>query len=286
MTNPVDFYSTQSLITDPGTYKNLFDNLPRNLPDLHQCIQNVYIHVWKVRKHNPDWLKGRPHEYESRTIAKSLALVMAHDDRPLTDDRPKSKKLIIDCRHFAVLLASMLRHQGIPARVRCGFATYLEKSHYQDHWITEYWNGERWVLEDPDLLKHDMASETFITGGKAWQLIRDKTMSDLQFGFSAHELGEWAVRFDLPRDLAALNKMEMLSGDSWGDMAKQTPLVTSKDRKLLDEAATWSLTPDSDFEGMRSFYESVDSLRVPETIHLYNYITNKHKTVQWDDRPE
>ncbi len=280
-----DFYISQSPITDAGSYSHLFDNLPHDLPRLHQIVQNVYIHVWKVRKYNPEWLKGRTHEYESRSVAKSLSLVMGHDTRPLTEARPKSEKLIIDCRHFAVLLTSMLRHQGIPARTRCGFATYLEKSHYQDHWVTEYWNGERWVMEDPDLLKHDMSPDEFITGGKAWQMIRANEVSDLKFGFGPGALGGWAVRYDLPRDLAALNKFEMLSGDSWGDMEKQEPLVNSRDRKLLDEAAQWSLAPNEDFEAMRAFYEATDSLRVPDTIKLYNYIEDKNKTVSWDDRP-
>lgn len=280
-----DIYISQSPITDPGSYRSLFDNLPHDLAGLHQIVQNVYIHVWKVRKYNPEWLKGRTHEYESRSVAKSLELIMGHDKRPLTEARPKSEKLIIDCRHFAVLLTSMLRHQGIPARTRCGFATYLEKSHYQDHWVTEYWNGERWVMEDSDLLKHDMPAGEFITGGKAWQMIRNNEVSDLKFGFDPHALGAWAVRYDLPRDLAALNKFEMLSGDIWGDMEKQEPLVNGKDRKLLDEAAKWSLAPNEDFDAMREFYEATDSLRVPETIKLYNYIEDKNKTVSWDDRP-
>lgn len=280
-----DIYISQSTITDPGSYNTLFDDLPHDLPGLHQAIQNVYIHVWKVRKYNPEWLKGRTHEYESRSVAKSLALVMGHDKRPLTEARPKSEKLIIDCRHFAVLLTSMLRHQGVPARTRCGFATYLEKSHYQDHWVTEYWNGERWVMEDPDLLKHDMSPDEFITGGKAWQMIRANEISDLKFGFSPDALGAWAVRYDLPRDLAALNKFEMLSGDSWGDMDKQEPMVNGRDRKLLDEAAKWSLAPNEDFDAMHQFYESTDSLRVPDTIKLYNYIEDKNKNTAWDDRP-
>ncbi|MBI1278391.1 MAG: hypothetical protein GC179_09710 [Anaerolineaceae bacterium] len=280
-----DVYISQSTITDPGSYGYLFDDLPRDLPGLHQVIQNVYIHVWKVRKYNPEWLKGRTHEYESRSVAKSLALVMGHDNRPLTEARPKSEKLIIDCRHFAVLLTSMLRHQGIPARTRCGFATYLEDSHYQDHWVTEYWNGDRWVMEDPDLLKHDMSNDEFITGGRAWQMIRSDEASGLQFGFEPHVRGEWVVRYDLPRDLAALNKYEMLSGDSWGDMEKQEALVNGRDRKLLDEAAKWSLAPNSDFDGMHHFYESTDSLRVPDTIKLYNYIEDKNKNIAWDDRP-
>ena len=279
-----EFYISQSTITDPGSYRYLFNNLPHDLTSLHQIVQNIYIHVWKVRKYNTEWLEGRTHEYESRSVAKSLSLVMRHDTRLLTEARPKSDKLIVDCRHFAVLLVSMLRHQGIPARARCGFATYLEKSHYQDHWVAEYWNGERWILEDSDVLKHDISRDEFITGGKAWQMIRSNEISDLKFGFSPHDLGAWAVRFDLPRDLAALNKFEMLSGDSWGDMEKKEPLVNSRDRKLLDEAAQWTLGGNDKFDAMRQFYEATDSLHVPDTIKLYNYIDNKSKTLLWDDR--
>ncbi|MCA0454284.1 MAG: transglutaminase-like domain-containing protein [Chloroflexi bacterium] len=281
----LDFYTQHSPITHPGAYAHLYNDLPRELPALHQVIQNIYIHVWKVRKYNPEWLKGRTHEYESRSVAKSLSLVMAHNSRPLTEARPKNQKLIIDCRHFAVLLVSMLRSQGVPARVRVGFASYLEQSHLQDHWVCEYWNGDRWVMDDPDLLKHDITPEEFVTGGRAWQMIRKREVPDIQFGFSPHDRGEWAVRYDLPRDLAAMNKFEMLSGDAWGVAEKKDPMVNARDRKLLDEAAAVVGKVDTDFEAMRQFYDANDALRVPDTIHLYNYIDNKNKTVAWDDRP-
>jgi hypothetical protein len=280
------YYAAHSSITDPGVHRALFDDLPRDLPTLHQIVQNIYIHVWKIRKYHPGWLKGRTHEIESRTVEKSLSRVLEHDTRPLTEVRPKEKKLIIDCRHFAVLLVAMLRHQGIPARARCGFATYLEKSHYQDHWVCEYWNADqgRWILEDPDLVKHDVSRDEFITGGKAWQLVRSGQMSDLQFGFAPDMLGMWAVRFDLVRDFASLNGFECLSGDSWGIIDKPEPTITGRDLKLLDEAAAWSLSDDGQFEAMRAFYESHDAFRVPRIIHTYNYVADKNLEVNLDER--
>ncbi|MEZ4672448.1 MAG: transglutaminase domain-containing protein [Anaerolineae bacterium] len=280
----LEFYAEHSPLTDPGPFAPLLDDLPRDLAGLHQIVQNVYIHVWKIRKYHPDWLKGRTHEYESRSVAHSLALVMKHSDRPLNEARPEAKKLIVDCRHHAVLLCALLRQQGVAARVRCGFATYLEKTHYQDHWVCEYWDGERWRMEDPDLVKHDVTAEEFITGGRAWQMIRSKQISDMQFGFGPGALGEWAMRYDLPRDLAALNKYELLSGDSWGLMEKKEPLVTSKDRALLDEAARWSTADNTDFAAMRHFYEGTEGLRVLDEVNLYNYIENKTKRGAWDDR--
>jgi hypothetical protein len=201
----------------------------------------------------------------------------------LTVERPREKKLIVDCRHHAALLCTILRHQGIPARVRCGFATYLEKTHYQDHWITEYWKAdeERWVLEDPDLVKHDIAREEFITAGKAWQMIRSGEMSDMQVGYDPHTRGEWVARFNVTRDLACLNGFEGLSGDSWGMMEKPEPTVTTRDRKLLDEAAAWTLVDNDQFEGMCAFYEAQDLFRVPPTIKSYNYVVDRTEMVNW-----
>jgi hypothetical protein len=279
------YYTAQSAITDPGEYAAYFDGLPTDLPALHQVVQNIFIHVWKIRKYHKHLLNGRTHEIESRRVEKSLALVLAHDDRPLTEERPLEKKLIIDCRHFAVLLCALLRHQGVPARVRCGFATYLEKSHYQDHWVTEYWDAgqERWILEDPDLVKHDMPRDEFITAGKAWQMVRSGQISDLQFGYGPDMLGEWAIRFDLTRDLASINGFEGLSGDEWGMMEKAEPVVSTKDRKLLDEAAAWSLADNSQFEAMRSFYQANDLFRVPPVINSYNYVIDKNAKVNLAD---
>ncbi|MEO8608211.1 MAG: transglutaminase-like domain-containing protein [Chloroflexota bacterium] len=279
------YYRAQTEITDPGEYAVRFDNLPSDLPGLHQIVQNVYIHVWKIRKYHPHLLEGRTHEIESRRVSKSLALTLAHDDRPLTLERPLEKKLIVDCRHFATLLCSMLRYHGIPARVRCGFATYLEKSHYQDHWVTEYWDAGagRWLLEDPDLKMHDVARNQFITAGDAWQQVRSGKTSDLQFGFSPDMRGAWALRYDVPRDLACLNGFEGLSSDEWGDlMGKPEPTLTTKDRNLFDEAAAWTLVDNSQFSAMRNFYENTPSFRVPRNIKTYNYVIDQNKPVDLD----
>ena len=57
------YYTQQTPLTDPGKHAALFDELPRDLPGLHQVVQNLLIHVWKVRKYHKAWLKGRTHEY-------------------------------------------------------------------------------------------------------------------------------------------------------------------------------------------------------------------------------
>jgi transglutaminase-like putative cysteine protease len=44
-----------------------------------------------------------------------LECLLAQDDRPLTAGRPVDTRLVGVCRHFTVLLAGMLRAQGVIA---------------------------------------------------------------------------------------------------------------------------------------------------------------------------
>jgi hypothetical protein len=272
MSNPLSDYARHSPITDPGPYAALLDGLPDDLPGLHQCVQNVLIHNWKVRKYHREWLAGRTNEYARRTVARMLEGILQHHDAPLTVERPEVERLITDCRHAATLLCAMLRARGTPARVRCGFATYLEEGHYQDHWVCEYWDGARWMMEDPDLMKHDVPPEQFYTGGRAWQMARAGAMSADRFGYAPDERGLWIIRQDLVRDLASLNRMEMLSSDCWGLIEVDNP--TDDQTALLDEAAVHTLAGNEGYNAMRDFYEHTPGFKVPPTVTLYNYVAN------------
>jgi Transglutaminase-like superfamily len=86
----------------------------------------------------------------SRSVAEQLHYIQAVDDRPLAVPRPVSSRLLGSCRDFALLVCGVLRHHGVPARVRCGFATYLGPNRYEDHWICEHWmqRQHRWSIVD------------------------------------------------------------------------------------------------------------------------------------------
>jgi transglutaminase-like putative cysteine protease len=65
----------------------------------------------------------------------------------------EGKRVAGTCRHFAVLSCALLRHRGIAAHVRCGFATYFQPGQGLDHWITEYRDdsGTRWIRVDSEI---------------------------------------------------------------------------------------------------------------------------------------
>lgn len=273
----LEYYRQHSPATDPKEHAALFESLPHDLPDLHQIVQNVLIHVWKIRKYHSDWLAGRTHEIESRTISDLLTLIQQHDPQPLTVERPREKKLIVDCRHFAGLLCAMLRHQNIPARVRNGFATYLTDTHYQDHWVCEYWNGERWLLEDPDLVMHDIPRDQFMVAGQVWAQCRAGETDPNRYGYSPEWCGLWVIRNNLIRDLAALNKVEEMSLALWGLILDSPETLSAEMLQALDRAAAATL--DASSNDPRTVYES-SPLRAPTTVEIHNYVSDTHHSIQ------
>jgi hypothetical protein len=282
-TQPLDFYRQHSPATDPGKYSALFDKLPSDLAELHRIVQNVLIHVWKIRKYHPHLL--RSHEIESRRVEDMLALINEHDPQPVTIERPIEKKLIVDCRHFAGFLCALLRHQSIPARSRNGFATYLETSHYQDHWATQYWNAtdQRWVMDDADLKLHDIPADKFIVAGQAWQACRTEQDTATKYGYGSDWCGWYAISNNLVHDLASLNQAEELSLGTWGIMTHENipfSAYSAADVALLDAAAAHTQADNQGFAAMRDFYQQSERLRVPPTLQSHNYITDRFTTVE------
>ena len=274
-------FSQQGPISDPGTYASLFDNLPTSIYDLVRIVQGTTIHVfWAERygvKHTPE----RQAEVQLRTMPRRLERTLELDPRPLTEPRALEQKLVGNCRDHSLLLAAMLRHQGVPARARCGFGAYFMPNHYEEHWVTEYWNQDqaRWVLVDAqldalqcDVMKIpfnplDVPRDQFIVGGAAWAMCRSGAADPEQFGiFDMHGLG--FIRGNLVRDVASLNKLELLPWDCWGVILSKS-LDDPSDLTLLDEAAALTSDDVPEWERVRALYESDSRLRVDGSILSY-----------------
>ena len=178
------------------------------------------------------------------------------------------------------MLCAMLRHQGVPARARCGFARYFEPNHFEDHWVCECWQGERWVMVDPqlDALQRDrlgisfdpldVPDDQFLTGGKAWEMCRAGKVNPDAFGiFDMHGLG--LVRGSVIHDLASLNKLELLPWDSWGLIERDEKELSKTDMALLDQVAAITQVDNSRFDEIQSVYQNNECLRVPPVIRSY-----------------
>ena len=281
MNSTLAYFAEQGRMSDPGTYISLYENLPTSVADLVKLVQGVTIHVFWTERYGFKAPPERMNELQLRSMSRRLERTLELDPRPLIEPRTIDKKLLGNCRDHSLLLASLLRHQGIPARARCGFGAYFMPDHFEDHWVTEYWNAEqsRWVMVDAqldelqrDILKInfdvlDVPRDQFIVGGKAWQMCRSGEQDPEKFGiFEMHGLG--FVRGNLVRDVASLNKMELLPWDCWGVILNES-LDNQADLSMLDDVAALSAVDVPDFDALRSCYETDPRLRVNGSLLSY-----------------
>ena len=197
---------------------------------------------------------------------------------PLNEPRPPQQRVVGTCRHFAVLATAFLRAAGVPARARCGFATYFVPPRKVDHWIVEYWSSEqrRWIRTDPEYLDlatpgsarpDDLRPGEFLTAGEAWQLIRSDGADAMEFGvFGTENWGPGEVRGNAMRDLASVAcKVEMLPWDEWGPMQDSYDGKTGADfDRLIDQLA--AATDDPEGPGGVDLLAIYDQLAVPASM--------------------
>lgn len=286
-TTALAYYTAHDSITAPGEHANLFAGLSPDPDVLHSVLHGVLIHLWQARQQHPELVTPTSVDVFTRHTRHLLAHLRDHNPFTLTTARAVDQRLVVDCRHFVVLQASILRHYGVPARARCGFATYLEDTHYEDHWLCEYWDSsmQRWVMDDPDVQRHDVSPIQFFTGARAWQLCRQNTTLGQQFGFGPELRGMWVARVNLVRDFAALNGYASVTGDSWGIAMKDEADLTKDEIALLDEAARLT-TMDDRLAEQQVLYATNEALRAPTLMPNYDHvITNEWRTVAWEQEP-
>jgi hypothetical protein len=218
----------------------------------------------------------RMSEINIRPASALLQRVLELDDTTLLSERRQGGRRVVGtCRHYAVLATAFLRSMGVPARGRCGFATYFVPPKKVDHWIVEYWSGDdrRWVRIDAEYSGRatlaasrpdDLRPGEFLSSGEAWQLIRSGEQDPAEFGvFGTENWGPGEVRGNAMRDLASLvDKVEMLPWDEWGPMKDSYDGKTGDDfDRLIDAYAMAAATDDS--PTLRHLYEQ---LTVPASM--------------------
>jgi hypothetical protein len=140
--------------------------------------------------------------------------------------------------------------------------------------VTEYWSDAegRWVRFDsqvddrqravlqPSFDTEDVPSHAYFAGGEAWRRCRAGDADVSTFGIFEF-WGPDEVRGNAVRDLAALNKIEMLPWDSWGLIGEPA----GPDVDAATDALTATLV-DGSFSEIRELYDRDDSLRVPDAV--------------------
>jgi hypothetical protein len=271
---------------EPGAMTRIIESpalteLPSDVAGVTAVTQGLIIHEFWAQAYDVALAPERLDDLQQRSVAQMIERMLTLDSRPLAAPRPPERRMVGNCRFFSTFACALLRRAGTPARARCGFGAYFESGKYIDHWIVEHWDGTRWVQTDAqlDALQQntlqlsfdplDMPPGQFLTGGEAWARCRRGALDPARFGI-LDMWGLWFVRGNAIRDLAALNRVEVLPWDGWGvmnetghsDLAPDDPV-----NLLVDEIA--AVTARDDHDEIRALYEKNDGLRVPAEVFDY-----------------
>ena len=279
----LDFYKQTSLYTDLGLYKYFCKNLTNDINELCTLQRKQIIHpiVFKdsnIRNEEKTFWGDMTKvpitrmDYEDDLFPTAISMIseLLRKDNMYHEDRKAENKIHITCRGQAILLASILKAKGYPARVRSGFAPYI---HYDgtayDHWITEYYDEKekRWVLVDADehcpdhemgFDLNDIPRNKFIFGAEAYLGMRNKMYKDEEIHYSSNPptLGLKASLRCLFYDYHALMNDEIIFlhlpkyiQDSKFELKEDEYIELDYLAKLLRE-------PDNNFEELRNIWKT------------------------------
>ncbi len=200
----LDFYRQYSAYTDPGEYEYLYENLPDSLPELCSLIRSQIMHPYSELPEYRDLIPEERWNEELKypTVKSTLEGLLSYDSRGLVKDRLPEDRLVLICRSNAILLASILKYRGIPARVRGGYATYIESGFHINHAICEVWNENRWMLVDPSMDKIDFNRDLFDFSNDAWLQMQKKEIDPDLYGNPGQLSGMVSILAIVCTDLA------------------------------------------------------------------------------------
>ncbi len=281
MTQTEAFYSAHSAHSDPGSLVQLYTDVPRGLPAAHVAVQGLLIHVFRAGLYD---VKLTPEQKEAvylYHVSDMLGAIMADDPRPLTEARAPKKRLVGTCRSYSMMLCSMLRHQGTPARLRNCFANYLKPGKWADHWLCEYWVAEegRWAIADGqldavqrealniDFDPLDVPDDRVARAGDMWGRCKRGEVDPELCGM----MDFWGmdyVKGNVSCDLVAVNKVEMLpwDGTAFGEIPYER--LSGSELALLDRIAeaTWPEVRLAEARELYSEHPELHAKKVPYVL--------------------
>ena len=240
------FYRQPSPTSDLGRHADLSPGLPADPEALGAIVRGLLVHNFTAKVQGLAFPAERMAHMQTVGAEAILDNVLSLDPAPLGIERPAERRMVGFCYHFALLHCALLRATGTPARIRCGFAGYFEPRRWIDHWVVEYWDGDGWLLTDPQIGRSDLTGDDFQTGVTGWTQCRDGASAPGSIR-QRRAVGLNELRGSLINDVAALNKVEGFAGFYRCDRLKVEPLDQPHDEldTSLDVLARLAATAES-----------------------------------------
>ncbi len=252
-----DMYRQFSIYTDPCEYVYLYKSLPESLDELCRLIKCQFIHPFEAEPFKkvipPERQKyGDPIYPTVRALLKGL---LEYDPNGLVPTRQPKDRLIVTCRYHAILLASILKHSGVPTRVRYGFALYIGKDVKNCHVICEVWDSEkkRWLLVDPTLPNMvDFPREQFEFASDAWHKLQEGNIDPKKYGV-ADRWGSFNILDMFCHDMESVLGRELLYWEHPSVCQDENMDVTKIDKEqveIIDKLADLMDNPDESLKAI------------------------------------
>ena len=286
-------YLEFSTFTYPGLYQDKLKNdLPEEIKEIGLLVRKNFIHRTTLSAGNtgtnadlkfgdmtkvPWW--RQPEDDILVTAGAMLAELYRRDERGFVNDREPKDKLVLTCRFVAIMIASILKSKGIPARVRSGNTPYFDMGELgnvsTDHWINQYWSERenRWITIDVDgslSLKdkfdpYDMPNGKFDFPADAWLGIRAGKLDPKHFHNAKPENGAIVVLWSLFYDFHSLMNNEIIyiygpAGGYGGD--EKFNKLTKEELEKIDNLARLMQKPDDNFDELVKIWETEKDFRL------------------------
>ena len=274
MGDDIGFYARPGPMTELCGHDEALRGLPSDPLEVASVVQGVIAHPFLLALYDLSLPAGREWDVQVRPAAGIVDRILRSVDRPLVERRDPIDRFFGNCRHFSVLTVALLRRSGVPARARCGFGGYFQAPKWVDHWVVEHWDGGRWVVLDAQVDDRqraafglgddpaDLPPGRFLSGGEAWLRCQAGELDGARFGI-LDEWGQWFIKGNIARDLASLNKVEMLPWDTWWPHEGPEPLTPGAEAVVGEVAA---LSVSGDVAAIRERYRTDPELRVPPRV--------------------
>lgn len=291
----LEFYKQTSLYTDLGLYTSYAKSLPNDISELCILQRNQIIHPFDLR--DEEMRKDSNSFYGDMTRIPKTSLCYENDlyptaqamlsellrrDRNYSVKRKIEDKIHVCCREQAILLAATLKAKGISARVRSGFAKYVNTSGKKagDHWLTEYYNIklDRWTLVDADMYFDkdildeyhidfnllDIPYEKFIFGAEAYLGMRKNTYKteEIYYASDPATLGLKAALRGLFYDFHCLMNDEIIFLHMPKYIQDKNFELSEQEYQELDHLATLLLEPDKNFKEIQKIWNTETKYRI------------------------
>ena len=289
MNEILEFYKQTSLYTNYGPYKDYFKSLPDNILELAALVNCQTIHRGSlirsyyqntnIAKEYP-WYRYRCEDDILLTAPAMMSELFRLDSRGINPDREIKNKIVVTCRYVSVLMASILKAKGIPARCRAGFCVInrrYEEKDSGDHWIVQYYdyNQKRWINLDTNRINrvetdydyYDMPDERFDFVAKVWLDVRNHKQDVNHFRHGSKIKGLSMLARSLFYDFHALmnDEISYLFFPVFLSTDEKFNNLSEEELQALDELAVLMLNPDKNFEKLREIFNNNKKYRVINT---------------------